>query len=236
PMTLQRAQPGLAGDPFADRVVAFQPLRNGGYGALFVPGNITGPPDGKGTFAPAHLDTEVASLHAKVGAGGSVTLEFTDNIVELGSGVDFTVFENVFFEGGDANQRFMEPAIVWVALFEDQWYRFPIDVVPPATGTPVDLKTLKDPHYYNKGFAGRNATTSGDPTNPYASGGDSFDANELAIPGLTWIRYLKLQATGDNAMLDDVNGDPVRHTAQQGALSGGASSGFDLDAVSAVHY
>jgi hypothetical protein len=233
PMTLQRAQAGVAGDPFADRVVAFQPLAPGGFGSSFVPGNITGPPDGRGTFAPASAQSEVASLHARAGAGGSVVVEFTNNIVELGGGVDFTVFENVLFVGGNASQRFMEPALVWVALFEGEWFRFPIDIVPPAAGRPVNLM---DPFYYNKGFAGRNGTTGSDPTNPAASGGDSFDANELAVPGLTWFRFIKIQSTGDNAMTDDFGGDPVRHNSNFNALGGDRSSGFDLDAVSAVNY
>jgi hypothetical protein len=233
PMTLQRAQTGVSGDPFADRVTVFQPLTAGGFGASFVPANLTGPPDGRGTYAPASQPTEIASFHARVGAGGSVVVEFTDNIVELGPGMDFTVFENVFFVGGKATVRFMEPAIVWVALFDGQWFRFPIDVVPPAAGTPLNLR---DPFYYNKGFAGRNGTTGSDPTNPTASGGDSFDADELAVPGLTWIRFIKIQSTGDQALTDDFGADPVRHTAETNALSGIGSSGFDLDAVSAVNY
>lgn len=233
PMTLKRAQAGVTGDPYADKVVSFQPLAAGGFGSSFVPGNITGPPDGKGTFAPASAQSEVASLHARSGAGGAVILEFTNNIVELGSGPDFTVFENVLFIGGNATQRFMEPALVWVALFEGEWYRFPVDVVPPATGQPLNLM---NPFYYNKGFAGRNGTTGSDPTNSSASGGDSFDINELAIPGLTWIRFIKLQSTGDNAVADDLGADLVRHTSLFSALSGAGSSGFDLDAISAVNY
>ncbi len=233
PMTLQRARSGVSGDPFADRVTVFSPLTAGGFGASFVPANVTGPPDGKGTFAPASQPTELASLHARVGAGGSIVVEFIDNIVELGVGMDFTVFENVFFVGGKATVRFMEPAIVWVALFDGQWFRFPIDVVPPAAGASLNLR---DPFYYNKGFAGRNGTTGSDPTNPTASGGDSFDVNELAVPGLTWIRFIKFQSTGDSALTDDFGADPVRHTAESNALSGNGSSGFDLDAVSAVNY
>lgn len=233
PITLQRAQSGVTGDPFADRVTVFAPLTAGGFGASFVPDNLTGPPDGRGTYAPASQPTELASLHARVGAGGSVVVEFTDNIVELGPGADFTIFENVIFVGGKATVRFMEPAIVWVALFDGQWFRFPIDVVPPATGSPL---SLRDPFYYNRGFAGRNGTTGSDPTDPTASGGDSFDADELAVPGLTWIRFIKIQSTGDQALTDDFGGDPVRHTGESNALSGIGSSGFDLDAVSAVNY
>ena len=184
---------------------------------------------------PASLPTQIASLHARVGAGGSVVLEFTNNIVELGPGADFTVFENVFFVNGNGDDRFMEPAVVWVALFSDQWFRFPIDVVPPATGG--ELK-LNDPFYYSRGFAGRNPTTGSDPTNPGVSGGDPFNINELGVPGLTWIRYIRIQSTGDNYWRDDPEGDPVRHPPgpQNSALSGGGSSGFDLDAVSAAHF
>ncbi len=233
PMTLQRAVPGLTGDPYADRVPDFHPLRTGGYGWANVPRNITGPPDGRNTLIPASSDAQVASLHAQTGAGGYAVLEFTDNIVELGPGADLTVFENVFFVGGDANNRFMEPAVVWVALFPGEWYRFLIDVVPPAEGQALKLN---DPFYYNRGFAGRNPTTGSNPTDPTASGGDSFDANQLGIPGLTWIRYVKIQSTGDNTWFDDFGGDPVRHVSENGSLSGGAFSGFDLDAVSAVNY
>lgn len=233
PMTPGCAQPGVTGDPYADRITVFQPLTAGGFGASFIPANVTGPPDGRGTFAPASQPTELASLHARTGAGGAVIIEFTDNIVELGPGADFTVFENVLFVGGKATARFMEPAIVWVALFDGQWFRFPIDVVPPAAGAPLNLR---DPFYYNKGFAGRNGTTGSDPTNPAASGGDSFDVDELAVPGLAWIRFIRLQSTGDGALTDDFGGDPVRHTSESNALSGLGSSGFDLDAVSAVNF
>ncbi|MCB1088420.1 MAG: hypothetical protein KDM63_15335, partial [Verrucomicrobiae bacterium] len=239
PFTLGRGVAGRTADPYADAVKAFQPLTGGGHGAAFLPLNVTGPPQGTGTFAPASSPAEVLSLHARAatslaGAGGSIVLSFEDNIVELGIGEDFTVFENVFFIGGDPDQRFMEPAIVSVALFEGEWHRFPIDVVPPATvsSTPMTM----DPYYYNRGFAGRNATTGGTPTDPGSSGGDSFDVDGLGISGLTWIRYVRIQSTGQRAIRDDSGGDWVEHIDLLGSLSGDGSSGFDLDAVSAVHY
>ena len=233
PMTLQRGVPGVTGDPYADRVRSFNPLSPTAYGAAGLPFNVTGPPDGHNALAPAYRETEVASLNAKLGGGlgGSITLEFTDNIVELGPGADFTVFENVMFIQGNPDKRFMEPAIVEVALFEGQWYRFPINVNPPVTGK-VDLSK---PTYYAQGFAGVNATTGDDPTDPTRSGGDSFDADSLGVPGLTWIRFIRIQSTGHNAMRD-LNGVLVQHTDLLGALSGVGSSGFDLDAVSAVNY
>lgn len=231
PMLAQRAVPGVTADPFADRVRKFEPLAAYGYGADMLPNNVTGPPDGRSTFTPAYRPSEVVSLHARPRAGGRITLEFTDNIIELGPGLDFTVFENVLFMNGDPNQRYMEPAVVEVALFDGEWYRFPVNVNPPVKGKA----DLTRPTYYVQGFAGINATTGGDPTNAAASGGDSFDANALGVPGLTWVRFVRLISTGEKAMLD-LNGVPVEHTAVNNALSGGAASGFELDAVSAVNY
>jgi hypothetical protein len=125
----------------------------------------------------------------------------------------------------------MEPAVVEVALFEGQWFRFPVNVNPPVKGAP----DLTNPSYYAQGFAGVNATTGDDPTNASRSGGDSFDVNALGLASLTWVRFVRIQSTGDRAMADS-SGNIVHHTALQGALSGSGSSGFDLDAVSAVNY
>lgn len=236
PQILTRAEPGRNGDPYADRVVSFQPLSPGGYGSASLPRNVTGPPDGHSIYAPANKPGEVLSLHARPGAGGLVELEFTDNIVEILPGEDLTVFENVLYVGGNANQRFMEPAVVSVALFPGEWHRVSCDAVPPIDGQPLDLR---DPFYYARGFAGRNGTTGSDPTNPNASGGDSLDLDEAAArAGLTWIRYIKIQSTGDAALRDDAGGDLIRHPDDPAfnPLSGSGSSGFDLDAVSAVHY
>ena len=236
PMSLQRGETNVRGDPYADRVVAFQPLSAGGYGAASLPGNVTGPPDGKSVFSPAYRATEVASLHAAEGAGGAIELEFTDNIVELRAGADLTVFENVIFIGGDANQRFMEPAVVSVALWPGEWHRLPTDVISPGDGTAPDLK---NPFYYAQGIAGRNGTTGGDPTNPLQSGGDTFDLNgAMGMGDLTWIRYIRIQSTGNNAMRDDMGGETILHTNDPAfaPLTGRGASGFDLDAVSAVNY
>lgn len=233
PMSLQRGVPGTRGDPFADRVRAFKPLSASAYGTAGLPFNVTGPPDGHSTYTPASAQTEVVSLNAKLGGGvgGYITLEFTDNIVELADGIDFTVFENVFFQDGKPEKRFMEPAVVEVALFDGQWYRFPINVNPPVNGEPV----LTQPTYYAQGFAGINGTTGDTVDDPTRSGGDSFDADTLGVPGLSWIRFIRIQSTGHLAMRD-MNGVLVQHTGILGALSGIGSSGFDLDAVCAVNY
>ena len=231
PMTRQRGQAGVSGDPFADRVALFSPLSAGGFGSGSLPSNVTGPPEGASTFSPAYLPNQLLSLHASPAGGGSIILEFTDNIIESAAGMDFTVFENVFFKNKDPNQRFMEPATVEVALFEGQWQRFPFRVNVAADGT-ADV-TL--PSYYAQGFAGVNATTGDDPSNPTRSGGDSFDVSALGRPDLQWFRFIRLTATGD-AAVRDAAGKVVRHTTENNSLNGSGSSGFDLDAVSAVNY
>lgn len=231
PMSLARGLAGVVGDPYADRVRAFEPLSPYGFGAGDLPRNVTGPPGGRSTYAPADSPSELVSLHATNGGGGSITLEFTDNIVELGPGADFTVFENVLFVNGDPSDRYMEPATVEVALFEGEWYKFPVNVNPPVKGAA----NLRSPTYYVQGFAGVNATTGSDPTNPAASGGDSFDANVFSSTGLTWVRFVRIQSTGQK-VIRDLNGVLVEHTGESYALTGTAASGFDLDAVSAVNY
>ncbi|MCB1209582.1 MAG: hypothetical protein KDK97_09660, partial [Verrucomicrobiales bacterium] len=128
------------------------------------------------------------------------------------------------------NKRFMEPAVVEVALFEGEWYRFPTSVNPPADGAV----NLANPAYYVQGFAGINATTGDDPTDPNRSGGDSFDLDALRVPDLSWVRFIRITSTGDRVRLDD-GGIPIQHTATNNALSGAGSSGFDLDAAAAVH-
>ena len=234
PMALQRGEPGVRGDPSADVVTAYRPLSAKAYGASKISANVTGPPDGRSTFSPATKATEVASLGATIGSGGFIELAFTDNIVELGGGEDLTVFENVFFIGGDPNQRFMEAATVSVALFPGEWHRIPCDVLAPADGSPVNTR---NPFYYARGIAGRNATTGEDPTDPNRSGGDSFNLEgALAGTGLTWIRFVRIQSSGDAWLQDDAGGDLIRHENDPALqpLSGTGSSGFDLDAVCAT--
>jgi hypothetical protein len=231
PFTKQRSQDASQGDPYADTVLNFNPLTRGGYGSGGIPKNVLGPPNGTSTFVPAYLPSHVVSLHASKAGGGSLVLKFTNNIIESGIGLDFTLFENVFFIANDPKRRFMEPAIVEVALHEDEWYRFPCRVQIAADGS-IDLK---QPTYYTSGFTGVNATTGDDPTDPTRSGGDSFDLANLGRPDLTWIRFIRIIATGD-LVLRDSTGIPISHTSENSALNGRSSSGFDLDAASAVNY
>jgi len=226
-------------DPYADEVISFRPLSSGGSGSSAVLGSPRGEGKDKGSL-------DVVSLHARVydgtsPCGGSITLKFNDNLVWNGDGDDFTIFENVFDIGGDEAKRWMEPTIVAVSQDGKTYYTFPYDYVPHYDGDELDYY---NPYSYMdgdgavRGFAGIHPVFSNngtpDPTNPSVSGGDSFDLEDIT-EDLSWIQYIKITATGDG-WLTDRNGDSVRHVQDMGACSGAGSSGFDLDAVSAVNY
>ncbi|MCC6356368.1 MAG: hypothetical protein IT577_20975 [Verrucomicrobiae bacterium] len=234
PFTKGRAAAGAA-DPHADAAY-FTPLAGADrFNAASVPGIVLGPPNGLGY---ANGSKDVVSLGAAINGsgsapyGGEIVVEFTDNVIVDGPGNDFTVFENAFYIGGDHLNRFMEPAVVYVSQDGSSWKRFPIDFSPRYDD--AGNLNLQHPYCYGSGFAGINPVLpNADPTNPSESGGDSFD---LATVGLAWARFVKIQSTGDNWIIDG-NGDAVRHTNFTGAaLRTAGNSGFDLDAVTAVNY
>lgn len=234
PFTKGRAGFGQA-DPHAD-AASLAPLAGATrYNSEKMPNIALGPPSGGG-FSAGSFD--VVSLGAAVAGsgsapyGGEIVLEFADNVIIDGPGVDFTVFENAFFIGGDPQVRFMEPGVVSVSQDGVSWRRFPFDFSPRYDD--AGQLNLFNPACYSRGFAGINPVfPNADPTNPAESGGDSFD---LATVGLPWARFVKIQSTGDNWMIDG-NGDAVRHTNFTGAAFRAAgNSGFDLDAVTAVNY
>jgi hypothetical protein len=231
-----------ANDPYADEVISFSPLSPSGAST-----DLTlGPPEGEGLYKGS---SDVVALHARVydgtePCGGNIVLKFSDNIVVNEYGDDFTVFENAFSikpenqQHDDANdQVWMEPAIISVSQDGNTYYTFPYDYVPHTYSDGTT--NYYNPYSYQKGFAGLNPVFSNngtpDPTNPSVSGGDSFDLSDITRKKLFWIQYIKITATGDK-WLTDSNGDKVRHVQDMGACSGAGSSGFDLDAVSAVNY
>ena len=231
-------------DPYADEVISFSPLSPGGFGSSSMPDIVLGSPRGEGKDQGS---LDVVSLHARIydgttPCGGSIILKFNDNLVWDGDGADFTIFENVFDIGGDEAKRWMEPAIVAVSQDGKTYYTFPYDYVPHDDGDEIDYF---NPYSYMdgdgkvRGFAGIHPVFSNngtpDPTNPSVSGGDSFDLSDITGKDLAWIQYIKITATGDG-WLTDSNGDSVRHVQEMGACGGAGSSGFDLDAVSAVNY
>jgi Thrombospondin type 3 repeat len=203
-----------AAEPFVDRVVTYAVGTGGGAREGDLPGVVLGPPHGEGAFLQS---THTFSL----GIGGSIVLEFTDNVVVDRPGPDLTVFENAFLLNGVASGNpFAEPATVSVSGDGIHFVAFPCALQSPpfypgcAGVYPVfatDAATAAVPSTTPI------AALVGLPVNgfpvPAGSGGDGFD---LAAVGLAAARFVRIDA---------------------GPLAPGLAglAGFDLDAVIAVH-
>lgn len=162
----------LAPDPFADRVVSFEPGDSAGFGQDAFPEIVLGAPQGNGLDAGS---LDVLSL----GRGGIIVLEFTDMALRDGPGPDLLVFENAFNGWTELGQ---------VAVSEDgqTWHEWPCD---PS-----------DPDGDDSGCAGHRPVLSNsdndlDPTDPHRAGGDAFDLADL---GIETARFVRITDTGTN--------------------------------------
>lgn len=158
-----------AGDPWLDRVRAFEPGASSGFGADGLPGIVLGPPEGLGDRQGS---VDVVSL----GTAGRIVVSFDDNAVVDGEGDDLVIFENPFFGG---SLLFTELAFVEVSADGREWKQF-----------PWSADTLE-------GLAGQepvlaNSSNGLDPLDPL-SGGDRFD---LADVGLDYVRFVRLTDAG----------------------------------------
>ena len=205
-------------DPFADAVVSHQIGTGGGAGESALPGIVLGPPRGGGAFQGS---TDTLSL----GLGGSIVLAFTDNVIVDGPGVDFTVFENAFLTRGlDTGGPFAEPATVSVSADGVHFVAFPcradeMPYYPGCAGVYPVFADARDPNAPSPLVPTTTpiADLVGVPvdgfTPPPGSGGDSFD---LAAVGLAMARFVRIDASDLKPGLAGL-------------------SGFDLDAIAAVH-
>lgn len=158
-----------AGDPWIDRVRAFEPGPSSGFGADRLPRIVLGPPEGLGDRQGS---VDVVSL----GTAGRIVVAFDDNAVVDGDGDDLVIFENPFFGG---SLLFRELAFVEVSADGREWKQF-----------PWSADTLE-------GLAGQapvlaNSSNGLDPLDPL-SGGDRFD---LADVGLDYVRFVRLTDAG----------------------------------------
>lgn len=214
----------MQGDPYPDAVTSTVIGASGGFNQAFLPGVVLGPPAGSGLYAGG---LDVFSL----GLNGEIVLEFSDNVIVDGPGVDFTVFENSFFEEGLFEvlvNLFSEAATVSVSQDGTTWFAFACaddatdhpyypgcaGVYPTLANGETDTRhpsvpTTAPPIESFIGQAKPNIPV------PEGSGGDSYD---LASAGLVWARYVKIEAA------DQVVGP-----------FGPDNAGFDLDAVAAVN-
>ena len=216
-------------DPYIYRVVEvhFGEDHDPAFGDV---SKVPGPPCAYGSQGLGG-STDVLNL----GIGGWVIVEFTDNVIYDGTGVDFVVFENPFYIGGDFTKVYLEPGFVYVSSDGDNYTSFTANYTPPDP--PLPNGDDNPEHYHN--FAGimpvfSNPSNGIDPLNPSVSGGDPFDLADLqdsaASHGvdLQNIRFIKIQDV--RRRIDkDCDGDIIPGTSSP------LVNGFDLDAIAAIH-
>lgn len=127
--------------PFATRVIEYAPAPGQlvNNPAFNNPARALGAPIGGGTYAPNN-----SKLVTLGGFGGSITLAFDSPVLDQPMnkrnvhGLDFIVYGNPFWVGGNPNRRFLEPATVEISvdvnhngLADDPWYLFPGSHLPP---------------------------------------------------------------------------------------------------------
>lgn len=188
------------GDPFVDRVVEFKQGQGGGFNADELPDIVLGCPHGGGELLGS---SHVLSL----GREGSITLEFVDNEVFDGEGVDLLVFENSIkpAPGTGAVNPGYDLGKVEVSADGIEWKTFPYDT-GTRKGCAGHLPVYSNPETEE----GKNIS----PTDPDKAGGEGFDLKEVELKTVRFIRITDLGLS---------------------SLSGKTTHGFDLDAVAAVH-
>lgn len=211
-----------AGDPYPEAVVSASIGAGGGFRAGELPGVVLGPPVGSPMLDMQGLDVVALGL----GPVGSITVEFTDNVIVDGDGVDFLVFENPFLitSQGVTLAPFMEPGIVSVSQDGSHWVEFPcalaepMNYFPGCAGVYPVLSAGEVPHPSiptTVPIEDLLLQPIGPELTPPGAGGDGFD---LADMGLAWARFVRIESSP---------------TANPDA--GAPGIGFDLDAVAAIH-
>jgi hypothetical protein len=157
-----------------DEVVAFNPGPAAGFGSDKFPEIVLGPPQGSGAGA--------GSFHVlSLGIGGEIILKSATAILD-GAGVDFIVFENPFYAGGNPKTPFAEPGQVSVSQDGVSYFHFPCDFTNSADLYPGCAGV--HPVYANP------LTNTIDPTDPSVAGGDGFDLEDV---GLAWAQYVRIK-------------------------------------------
>jgi len=161
--------PGHTGTGFYDKAKAI----NGVQGAGTAAGSTTG------VFS---LDNTGASSH--------LVLEWVGKRVKNGAGIDFIVYENPFYSGGNSAQRFMDLAMVEVSDDNVNYCGFNPDYnnAPETTYTMNPASWLRlagrNPVLYNQDSNNLGATELFQDNNadgePDLGGGDAFNLDDLS--------------------------------------------------------
>ena len=187
-------------DRFVTKVVSFTPGPCSGFGAASIPEIVLGPPVGAGDLQGSF---DVVSL----GIGGEIVLSFEPNAIVDGPGVDFIVFENAFFAGGNTSQPSADLGEVSVSEDGVTWKTFSC-----TTGGSAPYGTCAGwrPVY----------SAPGNGISPFdvdKAGGEPYDIGEL---GLTTARFVRIR---------DLSSAPCEGQPKPNNF------GFDLDAIAVVH-
>jgi hypothetical protein len=167
-------------DPYIDAVIRLTPGPFAGFGSDQFPQIVLGPPQGSG-------ETQGGFHVLSLGVGGEIVLHSATPILN-GPGVDFIVFENAFFAGGNPENPFAEVGEIAVSQDGTRFIAFPCepenaaDLYPGCAGVrPVHANPL---------------TNGIDPTDPETAGGDAFDLETIGLNWAGWIRIRDLSESG----------------------------------------
>jgi hypothetical protein len=192
----------LRADRFVTSVVSFTPGDCAGFGIPEMPSIVMGPPVGGGCCSGS---LDVVSL----GHAGEIVLDFAPNAIIDGRGVDFIVFENPFWVGGDPSRPYAKLGEVSVSEDGTTWKSFPCTPgAGPVYGTCAGWRPV---------FSAPGNGIS--PVDSNAAGGDSFDLADL---GLSAARFVRIRDLGTVACPTD----PAMKST---------SGGFNLDAIAIVN-
>lgn len=187
--TSASVSPPQSGDScqnFAQAVVSFKPGQHAGFGQGKFPQIVLGPPQGGGSASGSF---DVLSL----GLGGEIILDLGNCPVVDENGVDFLVFENPFWVGGNPQTPFAELGIVGVSDDGINFVDFPCaDQSYPFIGCAGWNSVYSNP---NNGIS---------PFDVAQAGGDPFD---LADIGVKQARYIRIQETGGGGFAISVGFD-----------------------------
>jgi hypothetical protein len=227
---------------YIQQVIEIEYGTDAGNGQPFLPDSVLGPPAGEGDWAPQSDPRELISL----GEGGWIIVKMGRKI-EDGPGVDFIIYENLLYWGGDYTNAYTEAAVVDVSQDGETWVRFDFDFIIDGPTGPQGLPDTVPDNFI--GFAGIEPTFANcdpnndgnfddmiDPLDPEAGGGDHFD---LADTGLEWAAYIRITDTGHiernpGSEMYDNDGDLINDGGNLLEVWDGIQ-GFDLDAVAVVN-
>jgi len=229
-------------DCFVDAVTEINTSDDAAFGHAYLPDQVMGLP---GRSSPSMGSLKVVSL----GLSGTITLEFTDNVITDKPGPDFIVFENAFFSGivpSDSTGGlcvFAEPLIVEASHDGANWevFDYSLSALESVGAAPGDTlgqasRLCGDTLRRLSGLAGITPTFSMDlsgETVPVMRPDDPFAWDPEGVGGVSgW--------GGDAFDLAEVGLSEARFirltdTGRAFATTGIAQEGADVDTVIALH-